>query len=459
MTDGVMALPTALIEIGQYLLLAIGLIILLFLLVLAVALFLTFFMRVFVDVSFKTINGELKNKIKIRFKFLFYKTVLLDSDTFDEEEGGAGDEDGNGGKKNIKRNEYGGNQEEMSGAAEKNRYHLTVTDEKITVRKELCQNSYADYEIILHAGETISESGVETNSKDLFKIDSVGITSIEKPEPSQTKTLDQSEDRSDGFNLSNENDDGSNGDFDDGSNGEFDDDFNGVFDDDLSSDFDDGFDGESGVIFESGGGSGDEIKSDMVGDFSESFDEIKRYVDLSNPKQFASDSVVAFGLISKSAARLTSDLLFRTDIDKMSANIVFGLFDPANTALLFGGVYSFNSSVCVFLSGIESESKSSKKRKKARELNAALRDNISLIPILNREMFEADADFSFSFRISRLFVPIIRFSFRKSTRKVFMNYLYPYFILHSIRTWRNERKQKKTEMKAEKIAEKKAEKK
>lgn len=425
-----MTAQTVLLEIGQYLLFAIVLILLLFLLVLAVALFLTLFMRVFIDISLKTKNGELKNKIYIRFKFLFYKTDLFESDNFDEDEDDSEDED-------EKNSVETGDESETKSAAEKNRYHLTITDEKISVQKELCQNSYSDYEIILHTDGTAAE----IKSADFAKTENVETIEIEKSER-EADILFQTEKSSGDFNNFNEKYDGFGNDSEDDS------------DNDSEPKDESDFESTDKSGFESTDEPGSEAKNHLKDDFSESIDEIKRYVDLSNPKQFVSDSISAFSLISKSAARLTSDLLFQTDIDKMSANIVYGLSDPSNTALSFGAVYSFNASVCTFLSEIESESKSSKKRKKAAELNEALRNDLSITPNLTCEMLEADADFSFSFRVSRLFIPLFRFLFRKSSRKVFFGYIYPYFIKQYIRTWKTDRKQKKEEKKEEKKAKK-----
>ncbi len=407
-----MTFQTALMTVGHYLLLAVGLILLLLILILAVAFLLTLFMRFFADISLKTVNGKLLKSISLRFKILFYETDLLDIDDF---EGGSEPDS-----------------ETDVSDSEKSTYHVTVTDEKISVQTTESRKNGSEYEIVVHTEETVTKdieiSGgsqtviletpdvvSETEDITTYGENEFTGTAIEEETVTTVETVvtDYEFDEEVPPSADKKN----------------------VSTDETCEDQNE-FDGESD----------DGNESDF--DFSDSYEEIKRYVDLSDPEQFVSDSLSAAVRISKASARLAGDLLLRVKIDNMSADVIYGLSDPADTALSFGAVHSFKASVYAYLVNAEETSRSSKKRKKAAEIGAILRDDIRIVPDMTNKTFEGDADMSFSFWIPRLYIPAIRFLLNKDTRWVIRRYLYPYFIRQYIRTWKTERKQKKADQKS-----------
>jgi Cobalamin biosynthesis protein CobT (nicotinate-mononucleotide:5, 6-dimethylbenzimidazole phosphoribosyltransferase) len=185
-------------------------------------------------------------------------------------------------------------------------------------------------------------------------------------------------------------------------------------------------------------------------DLSDSYEELQRYVDLSDLRGFVSDSIAAAIRISKVLSRFISDCLIRADIQKLSMKTEFGLSNPADTAFLFGGLHSFKSSVYAYLISVESNSRSSRRRKKAGELAAEWGENIIFIPEMEHQKFEAEADLSVSFRLSNIFFPILRFVLNKNTRWVLRRYIYVYFIRQWIKVWKSDRKQKKENKKKSK---------
>ena len=194
----------------------------------------------------------------------------------------------------------------------------------------------------------------------------------------------------------------------------------------------------------------DLFDQDPLSDLSDAYEEIQRYVDLSDPRAFVSDSISAAVRISKSSARLISGCLLRVNIQKLSARSVVGLSDPANTALLFGAFHSFKASVYAFLIEAESNSRSSRRRKKAGELAAAIEENVVFVPDLENKKFEADADLFISFRLSNLFNPVLRASLNKNTRWVLRHYVFKYYIRQYLKTLKAERKERKKVKKAAK---------
>ncbi|MBZ3936197.1 DUF2953 domain-containing protein [Methanimicrococcus blatticola] len=429
-----MTFQTALMTVGHYLLLAVGLILLLFILILAVAFLLTLFMRFFADISLKTAGGKIQTLISLRFKILFYEIDLLYIDTFDDESDSNIDSDSDS--------------ESNNSEPDKNTYHVTLTDEKISVQTIESRKHSSEYEIIIHTEETgtkdikisdgvqtvtLDSSEIVSETEDIITYDEDEFIEAEieteleneSTETVETTVIDYEFEGdasrggdaadSDGTVFTEENDDGN------------DDDYDVDYDDDDETD-DDEFDF----------------------DFSDSYDEIKRYVDLSDPEQFVSDSMGAAVRVSKASARFVSDLLLRAKIDEMSADVIYGLSDPANTALSFGAVHSFKASVYAYMADVEEKSRSSKRRKKAAEIGKILRDDIQIVPDMTQETFEADTDASFSFWMPRLYIPTLRFLLNKNTRWTLRHYLYPYFIRQYIRTWKAERKQRKAEQKAEK---------
>lgn len=405
-----MTIQTALMTVGHYLLLAVGLILLLLILILAVAFVLTLFMRFLADISLKTVNGKIQKSISLRFKILFYEIDLLDID--DINDGSESDSDDSG--------------------PEKSTYHVTVTDEKISVQTTESKKTGSEYEIIVRTEETVT--------KDIEISDGSQTVTLETPDVvSETEDITTyGEDEIAGVDVEEETVTTVETVVTDY---EFDEE---VPPSDDSSDVPNKETCEDQKEFDNE--SGDEKKQDF--DFSESYDEIKRYVDLSDPQQFVSDSLSAAVRISKASARFAGDLLLRVKIDNMSADVIYGLSDPANTALSFGAVHSFKASVYAYLVNVEEKSRSSKKRGKAAEIGAILRDDIHIVPDMTNQTLEADADMSFSFWIPRLYIPTIRFLLNKNTRWVIRRYLYPYFIRQYIRTWKAERKQKKVAKKS-----------
>ncbi|MDR2944586.1 MAG: DUF2953 domain-containing protein [Methanosarcinales archaeon] len=364
-----MIFQTDLMTAGSYLLFAVGLILLFIFLILAAAFFLTFFIRLFADISLKTKNGKTQKSICIRLKILFYEMILSDIDDFADDP-----------KSDFV---------SETDAPEKTICHVTVTDEKITVSVTESKKGGSDYEVLVHA----DDSSIYNKNK---------ITGADIEEEA---VADETVPADDAFNEENE----------------------AVREDQNESD--DEFDGES----DSGSS-----------DFS---DEIKRYIDLSDPKQFVSDSISAAVGVSKAAARFFGDLLLRIKINNVSADVIYGLADPSNTALSFGAVHSFKASVYAYLADVENRARSSKRRKKAAEIGVALRDDIHVVPDLTGKTFEADADMSFSFSVPHFYIPALRFILNKNMRRFIRRYFYPYFIRHYIRTWKAERRQKKAEKK------------
>lgn len=401
-----MTFQTALMTVGHYLLLAVGLILLLFILILAVAFLLTLFMRFFADISLKTVNGKILKSIRLRFKILFYEIDLLDIDDFD----GGPESDS----------------ESAASGTDKNLYHVTVTDEKISVQTTESKKSGSDYEIIVRTEETVTKD-------------------IEISDGSQTVVLETPDivfETEDITIYHNGEADGA---------GAEDETVTTVetvvtdyeFDAELSTSDDAGYESVDAVCDTLQESDEEQDEEDPDFDFSDSYDEIKRYVDLSDPGQFVSDSITAAVRISKASARFAGDLLLRTRIDNLSADVIYGLSDPANTALSFGAVHSFKASVYAYLADVAEKSRSAKKRRKAAEIGAILRDDIHIVPGMTEKTFEADADMSFSFWIPHLYIPGLRFLLNKDTRWVIRRYLYPYFIRHYIRTRKAERKQRK----------------
>ena len=398
-----MTIQTALMTIGHYLLLAVGLILFLFILILAVAFLLTFFMRFFADISLKTANGKIQTYISLRFKILFYEVDLLDIDDFDGEQ-------------------EPGSKSDASGT-EKNEYHVTVTDEKITVQTTESRKSGSEYEIIVRTEETVTKDIEISDGSQTIILETPDVVSEtediiiygedEIPETeAQEETIERVETT--------------------------------VIDYEFEGDASRGDDAADGSDDSDAGEETDDDDFDLSG----SYDEIKRYVDLSDPEKFVSDSMSAVVKISKASARFAGDLLLRTNINKLSADVIYGLSDPANTALSFGAVHSFKASVYAYLADVEGKSRSSKKRRKAAEVGAILRDDIHIVPDMANKTFEADADMSFSFWLPHFYIPALRFLLNKNTRWVIRRYLYPYFIRQYIRTWKAERKQKKAEKKS-----------
>ena len=194
----------------------------------------------------------------------------------------------------------------------------------------------------------------------------------------------------------------------------------------------------------------DVFDKESLSDLSDAYEELQRYVDLSDPHAFVSDSISATFKVSKSSARFVSDCLLRTNIIKLSARSVFGLSDPADTALLFGSLHSFKAAVYAYFIEAESRSRSSRKRKKAGELAVALGENVVFVPDMSNKKFEADTDLSVSFRLLSLYIPTLRFILNKKTRWILRHYVYKYYIRQYLKTLKTERKARKEAKKSNK---------
>jgi len=194
----------------------------------------------------------------------------------------------------------------------------------------------------------------------------------------------------------------------------------------------------------------DLFDQDSLSDLSDAYEELQRYVDLSDSHAFVSDSISATFKVSKSSARFITDCLLRTNIQRLSAQSVFGLSDPADTALLFGSLHSFKAAIYAYFIEAESRSRSSRKRKKAGELAAALGKNVVFVPDMSNKKFEADADLSVSFRLLSLYIPTLRFILNKKTRWVLRHYVYKYYIRQYLKTLKTERKARKEAKKSNK---------
>ncbi|MDL2261867.1 DUF2953 domain-containing protein [Methanimicrococcus sp. OttesenSCG-928-J09] len=413
-----MTVQTALLTIGHYLLLAVGLIFLLLIILLAAALIFTLFMRLYADISIRFNNG-FRKKINVRLKMPFYEYVLFDSDDFEDDDFEDEDEEDDG---NEAEDESENDSELPEDSGEnKNIYHVIVTDEKISVLTTESKKFSSDYEIIVHT-DVVSET--ETLIIEDETAETVETSVIEYEVEIESNSFEEISEEA-GIGADEE--------------GDVDEDYDEIGEEDDENDEE--IDEESDSDF-----------FDDLGDLSDlsgAYDEIKRYVDLSDPQQFVSDSIGAALRISKVSARFAGDLMLQTDIDEMEADVIYGLSDPANTAISFGAAHSFKAAVYAYLVDVEEKTRSSKKRKKAGELGAIVRDDIRIIPDLTSETFEADADMVFSFRISKIYVPTLRFLLNKNTRWVLRRYVYKYFVKQYIKTWKEERRQKKETKKAQ----------
>jgi len=196
-------------------------------------------------------------------------------------------------------------------------------------------------------------------------------------------------------------------------------------------------------------------ESDKKDDSDFGFAEIQKYVDLSNPSQFASDTISAALKMSKTTARFVSDVLIRSNVKNMSLDLVYGLSDPADTAVSYGAIHSFNASVYAYLLEAEKKSLSSYRRKRAKQLAAHLSDDVLITPDLTQKTLEADTELSFSFWLPHLYFPTLRFLLAKNTRWFIRRYVYKYYIRQSLKTIIAEQKAKR---KAKKNAKKEAKK-
>jgi hypothetical protein len=178
-------------------------------------------------------------------------------------------------------------------------------------------------------------------------------------------------------------------------------------------------------------------------DLAGSYDEIQKYVDLSNPKQFVSDSLTAGSKISASSARFIGALLLRTNLKKLSLNLDYGLSDPADTAVSYGITQSFIAGIYAYLDTAAQRSRSSRKRKRCREIVAQIQNNVVITPALMEKKINIESELSGSFWIVRLYIPLIRFLINRDTRWFLRRYVWVYYIKHNLKRLYKEYTQKK----------------
>lgn len=401
-----MTLQTALMTTGHYVLLAIGLILLLLILLLAAAFLLTCFMHVYADFSLHAHRGKMQKSAHVRFKMPFYESVLLDLD--DPADAAGPDKTEN---------------------SDKTAVHLTVTDEKITVRTTETAKHGSAYEIIVHTEETLTRN---------VEVSGAAETTVSESSPIITETEET-------FRLAENEIPAA-----DVETGTVETVETVVKEYTFEQNAPESSSAEAQKASSEKTEKQSDDKASEDSDSSEKLDEIKRYVDLSDPEQFVSDSVTAAVKISKAGARLAGDLLLRIDIDKMSADVVYGLSDPGNTALSFGAAHSLKASIYAYLIEVETTGRSSKKRRKAGELAAVLQNDIRLTPDLSEKRTDADAEMSFSFWIPSAYIPLLRFLFNKNTRWVLRHYVYKYYVKQYLKT-RQEGKQQKKEARGQNV--------
>lgn len=439
-----MTLASILLTAGHYLLVGAGLTLLLFLILLAAVFAAALFIRIRGETCIKLTPSSLESRILVSLKIPFYGYDIIDfEETFDFDETLSFDND----------DDEKTEEEDLK----KDVYHVTITDEQIQFRTVTAKKYSSEYEIVIHTKENAQEeagfvdmakktepvSDFQTGTEDVLHVSADEIENVDRIEGTSRikesdvsefeyetadagelkttpiKEMESSDDKnsnktdcdSDKMNYSSDK-------TDDGSNK-----------DDSGSDKDD---------------DDDENISENLLSF---WEFINRKVDLSNPARFVSDSLSAASKIAHVFARFTGDLLLRAKIQKLSADLIYGLSDPAGTALSYGSIHSFKASLYAYFRHVKAASRSSKKRRRAGELEAALRDDILIIPDLSQKTIEGEIDFVFSYWVPRLYIPVLRLLLNKKSRQVIRHYIYPYYIRHSYKIWKKERKEAKEEKK------------
>ncbi|WNY25712.1 DUF2953 domain-containing protein [Methanolapillus millepedarum] len=196
----------------------------------------------------------------------------------------------------------------------------------------------------------------------------------------------------------------------------------------------------------------EEIKNDSNKDeeFDSDEDGIEKYVDLSDPVQFATDSITAGIKMIQPTTRFVSSILLKMKIRKMSLDLVYGLADPADTAVSSGVLYSFKSSMIAYLEDIKNRTKNKNVQKNADILIRDIEENVLIHPVLTEKAFRLDSDLAFSFWVRSLYIPTLKFLFHKNTRWVIRHYVYVYFIRFHFVKNKEEKQNKKRSEKQEK---------
>ncbi|MCL2862484.1 MAG: DUF2953 domain-containing protein [Methanimicrococcus sp.] len=421
-----MTLESALSAAGYYLLLGAGLILLLLFILLAavvIALVIAFlFARLHSETRVRIAPSSLESRILLFLKIPFYRYDIIDYDDaidFDDIIGYVG----------IEKTAHGADSKHKP---DKSVCHVILEDEHVRFKTVKSNKHSSEYEIHIHSHEaaymhmTKTERGEETGERE---------EANEMKETDEMREADVSDFEYEAADAaehetSTVEDDGV--------------DFEGVEDADeddydFEDDEEDDYDFDFGFAFEN-----------ISEDISNELKEMKKYVDLSNPSQFASDSISASVKISRAAARFVGALLLRTNFTELSADLIYGLSDPADTALSYGGIHSFKASLYAYFLHVEATSRFSRKRQKAGQMAAVMRDEILVVPDLSQRTAEGKTDIVFSFWLPHLCLPSLRLLLNKNSRWVFRHYVYPYFIRHSFRIWKEERQKEKEEQRKEK---------
>ena len=410
-----MTIETFLASAGHYLLYAVGFILLFIFIVLALAFIFTLFIKIGFDFSAQIRNAKVKKDFLIYLKLPFYRLIIFETDDDISETA-------------LDFSELGEDDSVDENESEKFVCHVTFENENITAEMIKPEKYGNGYEVVIHLNETKNStdeseylpelSEIRASAKDENKFIA---KSENKPKSENSNKLENTSE----FKTKSKSDDFENNKFNDDES-----------EDDESDDFD---------------------FSDFYDlhdfSFSDVFEELVKYVDLSDPVQFASDTVSAASKVSNSVSRFLLYILIRSNIQELSLNTIYGLSDPADTAVSYGTIQSFNASVYAYLLEVQNKSHSSRKRKRAKQLSAHLKDDIFIVPDLTQKELEADTDMDFSVWLPYLYFPTLRFLLTKNTRWFVSQYVYKYYIRQYLKTKETERKEKRKAKKEQKSKE------
>ena len=418
-----MALPVTLADIGYYLLWAIGLILLFILFFSAMALLLT---RIDIFAKQKVSSGVFQKKISLSTRLLFLRYAYLAADDFEAADSKAADSETDNSKANDSEAddfkaadfENAGRFKQMFapqesesktvGVIEKNACYVTKTGEEIKIRTIQYQKYWDVYDVVIEVSDK-KETSIP-NEEDEISISTEEDeipASIEEDEPSIPTGEDiESDKKTDSCDIKSAD----------------------TKSDDTKSNDTESEDTDS-----------EDIESELgklfhdLGDLSDDYDDIQKYVDLSNPAQFISDSLTAAAKISISGSHLIGALLLRTNIKKLSLHLDYGLSNPAGTAVSYGALQSFISGIYAYLDAAAKRSRSSHKKRRCREIAVQIQNNVLITPKLMEKKIDLESEISVSFWIVRSYIPLIRFLISKNTRWVLRRYVWVYCIKHYLK--------------------------
>ena len=388
-----MALPATLAEVGYYLLWAIGLILLLILILSASALLLT---RIDFYAKSKFSNDVFLNKMRLLINYLFLKYSAFETDDFEDDE-------------KVKQM----TSQEESKTVEKTACYVTKNGEEIKIKTTQSQKHWDVYDIVIETSDFSKEADETSLSADetLLSADETNEPPSSACETNESSTpISETDEQITCETSVSENTD--------------------AVDEKTESKDTKSEENKS-------------FQNDMD-DLSGSFDEIKKYVDLSNPKQFVFDSLTAASKISASGSRLIGALLLRTNIKKLSVHLDYGLSDPADTAVSYGVIQSFVSGIYAYLDDAAQRSRSSRKRRRCKELASQIQNNVFITPELMEKKIDLESEVSVSFWIVRFYIPLLRFLFSRNTRWVLRRYVWVYYVKHYLKN-KMRKKNKKSE--------------